>query len=160
MEQPGQYTSRHQLFQPPQLPPPSQLHLPVCSSFSHSNTLPPISNIPSTSSQNIRFPIVSPYASSHNLQPSSPTSQHAWPSVHRTSSSRDEIHPHHAHSDSSRHDPSVKRESGQPLAHPNDYQHQSHGKDAGGPEDGMNSTSDFVKKLYKSAISIFRVFSS
>ncbi|TFK46622.1 hypothetical protein OE88DRAFT_875834 [Heliocybe sulcata] len=137
MDQSGHYIPHHrqpQLFQPPpvNLPPPSQLHLPM-PSFSRSNTLPPIPNIPA----NPRFP------SSYQLSPPASTtlpplpSSSSW-SSHRTSSSREEVYAPHR-SDHGRQD-SVKRET-------RDQQPQHDHKDT--TEDGMPTTSDFVKKLYK-----------
>jgi osomolarity two-component system, response regulator SKN7 len=185
MEQPGQY-SRHpgQLFQSSQHLPPPQLHLPPPSSFSRSNTLPPISNIPSASSssssshQNHRFaPVNSSYSGgSGNVHHSSVlpplpspsgSSSHSWPALHRMSNSREELHPsqqqQHQHQQDQRHsrgerdDRPIKRESAssqsvihhepQPPPPPPSQHHHTATKESN--EDGMPSTSDFVKKLYK-----------
>ncbi|KZT23920.1 hypothetical protein NEOLEDRAFT_1068377 [Neolentinus lepideus HHB14362 ss-1] len=100
-------------------------------SFSRSNTLPPIPNIPA----NPRFP------SSYQLSPSAATtlpplpSSSSW-SNHRTSSSREDVY---APLRTDRQD-SVKRET-------RDQQPQHDHKES--TEDGMPTTSDFVKKLYK-----------
>jgi osomolarity two-component system, response regulator SKN7 len=126
MDQSGQYIQhQRQLFQSSQLPPPSQL-LPISSSYNRSNTLPPISSLPPNSN---RYAYQSsPQPSSSNLQPSS---QLPWPTqlspreelVSRNSSMKQDII-----RESDHHLLPVKHESS---------------------EDGMPSTSDFVKKLYK-----------
>lgn len=130
---------RQQLFHSSHLPPPSQLHLPpVTSSRSNINTLPPLN--PSSR--------MSPYNHRHPSPPSS------WPSsLHRTSSSRDDIpsssplhsqpvsHPPVLHHSVTRHaEPrQLKREQLAPPQPPPP-------KDG---DDNMPATSDFVKKLYK-----------
>jgi osomolarity two-component system response regulator SKN7 len=160
MEPSGQYPTIHprqHLFQSPQLPPPSQLTL-LAPSFSRSNTLPPIPNFPSTS-QPHRFPPVAPYPNPHQTLPPLPSPppsqhQHTWPTLHRTSSSRDEIHPSQQHHRNIRTDLSVKHEqvsSHRPSHHDLQQQQQPpvHPIKESNAEDGMPSTSDFVKKLYK-----------
>ncbi|THH12549.1 hypothetical protein EW146_g7592 [Bondarzewia mesenterica] len=143
MEQPGPYSGlqprQPQLFQSPQLPPPSQLHLPIASSFSRSNTLPPIPNLaPNPQS---RYPPASyhPSLQSNTLPPlpssSSPPSQLPWPS-HRTSASREDLYSPTRQQDSK--PKPYDRESSNP-----------HTQDHKESEDGMPPTSDFVKKLYK-----------
>ncbi|KDQ61269.1 hypothetical protein JAAARDRAFT_55946 [Jaapia argillacea MUCL 33604] len=135
MDQSGHYMSQRQpqLFQPPQLPPPSSLHLPAPGSFSRSNnTLPPIPNIPSNS----RFAASSSYPPSNtSVLPPLPSSQ-SW-SNHR-SSPREEVY------GSRRTEPGrqdqIKRESREIVPAQPDHKES---------EDGMPTTSDFVKKLYK-----------
>ncbi|KAJ4486740.1 hypothetical protein C8J55DRAFT_23813 [Lentinula edodes] len=78
-----------------------------------------------------------------------PPSQNLWgPSVHRTSNSRDEIHPQVTHHQPPLlprldHHPQIKREQRDSLPY--------HNQQPIPPtmEDSMPSTSDFVKKLYK-----------
>ncbi|EPQ57751.1 hypothetical protein GLOTRDRAFT_119791 [Gloeophyllum trabeum ATCC 11539] len=144
MDQSGHYIPHRQpqLFQPPvQLPPPSQLHLPMPFSRSNTlppNTLPPIPTIPA----NPRFSTSSGYQLSPSASATLPPlpSASSW-SSHRMSSSRDEVYaPSHHHSEQ-RQD-SVKREA---RDHPPQPQHDH--KET--TEDGMPTTSDFVKKLYK-----------
>lgn len=146
MDQSGHYPLQPQrpLFQTPQLPPPSQLHLP---SFSRNNTLPPISQIPNSSSRyppnSYQHPSLS--AGPHPASSLPNNSQLPWPPAHRTSSSRDEISPALRHSDSrsSLRDRDSRETPPQPQQDPTPVKHEG--------EDGMPSTSDFVKKLYKYA---------
>ncbi|KAJ3927024.1 MAG: HSF-type DNA-binding-domain-containing protein [Lentinula lateritia] len=78
-----------------------------------------------------------------------PPSQNLWgPSIHRTSNSRDEIHPQVTHHQPPLlprldHHPQIKREQRDSLPY--------HNQQPVPPtmEDSMPSTSDFVKKLYK-----------
>lgn len=80
-----------------------------------------------------------------------PPSQNLWgPSIHRTSNSRDEIHPQVTHHQPPLlprldHHPQIKREQRDSLPY--------HNQQPVPPtmEDSMPSTSDFVKKLYKCA---------
>ncbi|KAI5122201.1 hypothetical protein M0805_002690 [Coniferiporia weirii] len=149
---------QQQLFsQGGQLPPPSSLHLPM-PSFSRTNTLPPIPAM--SHAPDARYPppsyhpsLATPTSSAGPLasprsagNPGSP-----W-STHRTSSSRDEVHP------------SVRRRESKGKAidgpSPSDdhresqrasSRHQIPPQDASAKDgdDGLSSTSDFVKKLYK-----------
>ncbi|KZT02387.1 uncharacterized protein LAESUDRAFT_415034 [Laetiporus sulphureus 93-53] len=135
-------SARQQLFQSPQLPPPSSLHL---SSFARNNTLPPISHLPS----NARYPPPTyPHPSLSNTAaqlpppPLASSSTLPWPS--RTSSSRDELSPPLRPLSDSRPAKRMEREDRQPAPAPQ----QEHAVKHEG-EDGMPSTSDFVKKLYK-----------
>lgn len=169
----GQYSnsSRQHLFrQSPQLPPPSQLNLQPTnnSGFNRSNTLPPIANLPPSNHHphprsNYPYP---PSASNGTQLP--PLSSPSWGpgNHHRTSNSRDELHPSqnpHAHhqlhsqqqhsqppayqrSDSGRIEPAVKREMVPAQMHHQSSQGQGSAKEQ---EDGMPATSDFVKKLFK-----------
>ena len=168
MEQPAQYPAmhqRHQLFQSAQLPPPSQLHLPIpSSSYSRSNTLPPITHIP-PAQQTHSFPSINTYHPGPAVLPSlppSPTSQHPWQTQHRTSNSREEFYPQQPNiprSEHARPPPIVKDEPN--TAHrpyplhdpqPSSQHHPLPVKESASVEDGMPSTSDFVKKLYKWAL--------
>lgn len=131
---------QQQLFPQGQLPPPSQLHLPM-PSFSRMNTLPPISSMPSDS----RYPPPS-YHPSLSPQtgpplPSSSSSHHPWP-THRTSSSREEVHPSRRRETKGK---AVDVES----HHERGLSVQPSQETSKDTEDGMPSTSDFVKKLYK-----------
>jgi osomolarity two-component system response regulator SKN7 len=164
MEQSAQYSpmhSRHHLFQSSQLPPPSQLHLPVPSSYSRSNTLPPITHIP-PAQQNHSFPYHSAVLPS---LPPSPTSQHPWQTQHRTSSSRDEFYPPQQpnlpRSDPARSSTVIVKDEANPSLRPYPVHHEPQppaqhlplpAKEPTAVEDGMPSTSDFVKKLYKCAL--------
>lgn len=174
----GQYSnsSRQHLFrQSPQLPPPSQLHLQSSnnSGFNRSNTLPPIANLPqsnhhpshSHSRSNYPYPSSSSGNNGTHLPPL-PSPSWGPANHHRTSSSRDELHPsqnphsHHQHhsqqqhsqapayhrSDSGRTEPAVKRETLPAQMHHQPSQSQGSAKEQ---EDGMPATSDFVKKLFK-----------
>ncbi|KAF7796979.1 hypothetical protein EIP86_008168 [Pleurotus ostreatoroseus] len=151
MESSGQYSGMSQqrppLFQTPQLPPPSQLGL---SSFaSRSNTLPPLNNIQSPNAARYPPPTYSHPSLSTTAAslppPLSSSSTLPWPSSSRTSSSRDEqqLTPPLRSVDSreklqredSRDQPSQQEQQSTPVKHEG--------------EDGMPSTSDFVKKLYK-----------
>ena len=157
MESSGQYngamSQQRPLFQTPQLPPPSQLGL---SSFANrNNTLPPLSNIQSASRyppQTYSHPSLS-NAASQLPPPLSTSSTLPWP-THRTSSSRDDqITPPLRASDPQSRD-SLKRsdESGSARDPPPPQQQsesQQHSAVKHEGEDGMPSTSDFVKKLYK-----------
>ena len=168
MEQPTQYPAmhqRHQLFQSAQLPPPSQLHLPIpSSSYSRSNTLPPITHIP-PAQQTHSFPSINTYHPGPAVLPSlppSPTSQHPWQTQHRTSNSREEFYPQQPNltrSEHARPPPIVKDEPNgahrpYPLhdPQPSSQHHPLPVKESASVEDGMPSTSDFVKKLYKWAL--------
>ena len=150
MDQPTQYSSlpRHsssrQMFQSAQLPPPSQLHQLAPSSYSRSNTLPPIPALaPNLSS---RYPPASYHPSLASASPTLPplpsnASQLPWP-TQRTSSSRDERYPPRSHESKVKpliHDPVPPPPPSQP-----EPQKES--------EDNMPPTSDFVKKLYKYAV--------
>lgn len=190
------YRSRHNSYahhgglQSPQLPPPSQLHLSTDSSgFTRTNTLPPISNLqapPShhssaSNSNGLNGSSRSGYSytngngvngtngNHHQQLPSLPASGagSSW-GHHRTSSSRDELHPshydhppppHRSDSSSSRSN-GVKRESLQGPFDRNAPHHHSQqlvpetpisatGPSSKEQEDGMPATSDFVKKLFK-----------
>ena len=153
MDQSSQYSSmsqqRQQLFPSPQLPPPTQLHLGTF----RNNIPPPISHIPS----NGRYPpptYTHPSLSSTAAPLSSSLSSSTtlpW-SSHRTSSSRDEISPSLRHSDSR----SKLVDRDPPHEHSSSASHDvSPTKHEG--EDGMPSTSDFVKKLYKYVLIIITV---
>ncbi|KAI0263425.1 HSF-type DNA-binding-domain-containing protein [Gloeopeniophorella convolvens] len=152
MDQTGQYSglpphthhsSARQMFQSAQLPPPSQLHHLAPSSYSRSNTLPPIPALaPNLSS---RYPPASYHpslasASSPTLPPlpSNSSSQLPWP-THRTSSSRDERYPPRTQ------DIKVKPLLHDPIPPPPSSQTDPQKES----EDNMPPTSDFVKKLYK-----------
>src|SRR6266571_7052995 len=101
MDQPTQYSSlppqthhssSRQMFQSAQLPPPSQLHHLAPSSYSRSNTLPPIPALAPNLSA--RYPPASYHPSLASASPTLPplpsnASQLPWP-TQRTSSSRDE----------------------------------------------------------------------
>ncbi|TDL24878.1 hypothetical protein BD410DRAFT_785604 [Rickenella mellea] len=146
MDHPSQYHSSHHSrqhsYSQTQLPPSSSLHLPMPSFSRTSNTLPPLASIPLDS----RYPPASYHPSlssptGHSL-PSPTGSHHPWP-THRTSSSREEVHP-------------LRRRESKPKL----MEHDQHIERAPPPvqvpqetpkdnEDGMPSTSDFVKKLYK-----------
>ncbi|KAL5529526.1 hypothetical protein ACEPAG_5511 [Sanghuangporus baumii] len=153
--QPNHHPRQQQLFSHSgQLPPPSSL----MQSFSRSNTLPPIPAMSHPSDS--RYPPPSYHPSLNTPSSSagtlgSPTSSNHAPapwSGHRTSSSRDETHPSARRRESrgkvmdgpSLHD-GLRESQGstrnQSLGVP-----QEQGKDG---DDGMSSTSDFVKKLYK-----------
>ena len=136
------HSSAHQarnLYSSPQLPPPSQLHLPIASSFARNNTLPPIPNLAPTPIA--RYPPASyhPSLAPASLPPlpppSAPSNQLPWPN-HRTSASRDDLYPPRQLDP-----PKPKYPDPDP---PQQSQHDH--KDT---EDGMPPTSDFVKKLYK-----------
>jgi hypothetical protein len=145
----GTTSFRHQQhFQSTQLPSPAQLHLQN-PPFSR-NTLPPIPHI---NSSNTRF---------DSSPDSSP--EHGWSRPHRTSNSRDELHPSalqqqqqlHQLTQPSSSSTSIKRESGKNQG-PNMPQSQTRStmqlKETNNKrtavEDSMSSASDFVKKLYK-----------
>ncbi|KAH8117110.1 HSF-type DNA-binding-domain-containing protein [Phellopilus nigrolimitatus] len=155
-----------QLFpQGGQLPPPSALHLPM-PSFSRSNTLPPIPAM--SHAPDARYPPPSYHpslatpTSSAGGPLTSPASAGAPPwsaSGHRTSSSRDEVHPGMRRRESKGKaidgpGPSDShREPQQGSSRHHQQQHQQLApaqqdmqKDT---DDGLSSTSDFVKKLYK-----------
>lgn len=166
MDQSAPYQPHHrqQLFpQGGQLPPPSSL-MP---SFSRTGTLPPLPSITQQHAHmhdrsggahppDARYPPPSSYHPSLATPTSSTSPASAghppppWP-THRTSSSRDEVHP------------SVRRREskGKLLDGPgaDDGLHEQtssansrHVQPPDPPketDDGMSSTSDFVKKLYK-----------
>ncbi|EJD02158.1 uncharacterized protein FOMMEDRAFT_109355 [Fomitiporia mediterranea MF3/22] len=149
---------RQQLFpQGGQLPPPSALQLPM-PSFTRSNTLPPIPAM--SHAPDARYPppsyhpsLATPSSSAGTLaSPSSSSHAPAPWSGHRTSSSRDETHP-----SMRRRESRGKALDGSPMSDgmresQGNSRHQSlavptdQGKDG---DDGLSSTSDFVKKLYK-----------
>ncbi|KAH9173565.1 HSF-type DNA-binding-domain-containing protein [Lactarius sanguifluus] len=143
MDQPTQYSSLppRQMFQSAQLPPPSQLHHLAPSSYSRSNTLPPIPALAPNLSA--RYPPASYHPSLASASPTLPplpsnSSQLPWP-TQRTSSSRDERYPPRSHESKVKpliHDPVPPPPPSQP-----EPQKES--------EDNMPPTSDFVKKLYK-----------
>ncbi|KAI9446058.1 HSF-type DNA-binding-domain-containing protein [Lactarius indigo] len=129
------------MFQSAQLPPPSQLHHLAPSSYSRSNTLPPIPALAPNLSA--RYPPASYHPSLASASPTLPplpsnSSQLPWP-AQRTSSSRDERYPPRSHESKVKpliHDPVPPPPPSQP-----EPQKES--------EDNMPPTSDFVKKLYK-----------
>lgn len=151
-------SQRSQLFQSSQLPPPPQ-----------HNQLPPPGTLPSLSFARTTLPPLStlnaarypPSTYSHPslsntaatpLSSLSSSSTLPWPS-HRTSSSRDDISqisPPLRHSDSRsslRGDRDDHHSHREPLREEPQHQQPPPVKHEG--EDGMPSTSDFVKKLYK-----------
>ncbi|KAI0064513.1 hypothetical protein BV25DRAFT_1914227 [Artomyces pyxidatus] len=142
MDQAGHYSglqqpplSNRQMFSSSQLPPPSTLQHLAPSSYSRSNTLPPIPalapNLPSRYPPASYHPSLSSTTTSLPPLPSpSSSSQLPWPS-HRTSSSREERYPSRGEDTKS-----LMREQPQPEP-PKES------------EDNMPPTSDFVKKLYK-----------
>ncbi|KAK7694095.1 hypothetical protein QCA50_003671 [Cerrena zonata] len=148
-QQQQQQQQQQRLFQSQQLPPPHQLPS-YAASFSRSNVLPPISQLP----QNTRYP---PPSYSHpSLSNTAPapvlpgSSQLPFP-THRTSNSRDEhsqISPPLRHSDSR----SSFRDR---VESPRDAHHRQQPPQQESPmmkqevDDNMPATSDFVKKLYK-----------
>jgi len=150
MDQSSQYSSlpsqahhsSRQMFQSAQLPPPSQLHQLAPSSYSRSNTLPPIPALgPNLSS---RYPPASYHPSlvsaSPTLPPPTSNSQSSWP-TQRTSSSREERYP-----------PRPQETKVKPLIHdpvPPPPPPPSQPEPPKESEDNMPPTSDFVKKLYK-----------
>ena len=150
MDQPTQYSGLQQthhssrpMFQSAQLPPPSQLHQLPPSSYSRSNTLPPIPALTSTLSA--RYPPASYHPSLASASPTLPPlpsnpSQPSWP-TQRTSSSREERYP-----------PRPQETKVKPLIHdpvPPPLPPPSQPEPPKEPEDNMPPTSDFVKKLYK-----------
>lgn len=155
MESPGHYqqpmSQRSQLFQSSQLPPPpSQLPPPgslPSLSFART-TLPPLSTLSSA-----RYP---PPTYSHPslsntaatpLSALSSSSTLPWPS-HRSSSRDDQISPPLRHSDSRSKLVDRDERMDPPTSHHQDHSQSSQSVKHEG-EDGMPSTSDFVKKLYK-----------
>lgn len=157
MDSSGQYSpsgmsQRQQLFQSSQLPPPSALS---SLSFARTNTLPPLAALSSAAAARYPPPTYSHPSLSNTaasplpLSSLSSSSTLPWPS-HRTSSSRDEqISPPLSlrHSDSrsklvDREDQHVQQQRQEEQASTSQsVKHEG--------EDGMPSTSDFVKKLYK-----------
>jgi osomolarity two-component system, response regulator SKN7 len=151
MDQSNQYSSlpqqthhsSRQMFQSPQLPPPSQLHQLAPSSYSRSNTLPPIP--PLGSNLSARYPPASYHPSLASASPTLPplpsnsSSQLPWPTQQRTSSSREERYP-----------PRSQETKVKPLIHdPVPPPPPSQPEPQKESEDNMPPTSDFVKKLYK-----------
>ncbi|KAF8470424.1 HSF-type DNA-binding-domain-containing protein [Russula ochroleuca] len=129
------------MFQSAQLPPPSQLHQLAPSSYSRSNTLPPIPALAPNLSA--RYPPASYHPSLASVSPTLPplppnSSQPSWPSQ-RTSSSREE-----------RFAPRQQETKVKPLIHdPVPPPPPSQPEPQKESEDNMPPTSDFVKKLYK-----------
>ena len=164
------HQSRQQLFpQGGQLPPPSSLNLPM-PTFTRTNTLPPIPAM-SHPPPDSRYPppsyhpsLSTPTSSAGLASPTTAGSAAPW-SGHRTSSSRDDSH-----------STIRRRESkGKLIDSPGpsngvrerDSQQQGSsrgqvpsGQDQKDGDDGMNSTSDFVKKLYKYVLFYFICFCS
>lgn len=175
MDPSGQY----RLYQsPPQLPSPSQLQLPSPASFSRTNNLPPLSNgrypppsfPPHPSLNGNSLPPISPPLNGwhqqqqqqqqqhHHQQQQQQQSQqqhshHVQPRSASTSSYVDRDreresyppHPPRPRRDSS--SSSIKRESVNVAPAPPHHSRDDH--PSAQPEDGMSTTSDFVKKLFK-----------
>ena len=150
MDQSSQYSglppqthhSSRQMFQSAQLPPPSQLHQLAPSSYSRSNTLPPIPTLAANLSA--RYPPASYHPSLASASPTLPplpsnsSSQLPWP-TQRTSSSREERYP-----------PRSQETKVKPLIHdPVPPPPPSQPEPQKESEDNLPPTSDFVKKLYK-----------
>ncbi|OSD08248.1 hypothetical protein PYCCODRAFT_1703 [Trametes coccinea BRFM310] len=136
---------QRQLFPSSTLPPPSQLHL---NSFPRNNTLPPISHLPTASRYpppTYTHPSLSATASPLSAHSLSASSTLPW-SHQRSSSSREDLPSARRLSESSSHrsDRDMARDSS------HDHHHSSSNSVKHEPEDSMPSTSDFVKKLYKS----------
>jgi osomolarity two-component system, response regulator SKN7 len=151
MDQSSQYSglppqthhSSRQMFQSAQLPPPSLLHqLAPSSSYSRSNTLPPIPAL--AASLSARYPPASYHPSLASASPTLPplpsnsSSQLPWP-AQRTSSSREERYPPRSQ------DTKVKPLIHEPVPPPPPSQPEPQKES----EDNMPPTSDFVKKLYR-----------
>ncbi len=138
---PSNHHSSRQMFQSAQLPPPSQLHHLAPSSYSRSNTLPPIPALAPNLSA--RYPPASYHPSLASASPTLPplpsnSSHPPWPTP-RTSSSREERFP-----------PRQQETKVKPLIHdPVPPPPPSQPEPQKESEDNMPPTSDFVKKLYK-----------
>lgn len=165
MDQPGpyQHPSHHrQIFSTQQLPPPSQLHLPINNNqqqaYARPNTLPPpIPNLaparypPPNAPPSYGHPNLAPAnsSSSHTLPPipsssGSGSSSQPWP-THRTSSSREEHYPGQGG-----HPPPSRQRSDSSLSTKGKAMDVDREPPKEQPsEDNMPPTSDFVKKLYK-----------
>lgn len=164
MDQPGpyQHPSQHrQIFSTQQLPPPSQLHLPISSSqqaYSRPNTLPPIPNLaparypPPNAPPSYAHPNLAPASSNHTLPPIPSGSSQPWP-THRTSSSREEHYPAQQ-----QHPPPSRQRSDSSLSTKGKAMDVDREPPKEQPsEDNMPPTSDFVKKLYKYVSHLGRV---